>query len=310
MALVQALILALSVPSSRASPLSVSPSRIAARADPPAPSTYPLDGGACGNEWQYLNFDPTSDTDQAHLLTLHNVICSGEMRAISSWGATSAQDVNVPYKRYFPENDPDDADDVTEENVYDVLIKIAGESSTDGMIGEVVGGFVIDNLDFNGDCASDSDTLAYTDTDTLDSREKIHFCSPSWTRPNIADLQCANFAAYASTAMDAFSRIALHEMTHYAVIGEAGPGQIGDAKNDDGDYAYEPERVHALVEENPGLCEINADSYAWMSLETWLSQYCSSEADPPTGRDDTDYFTEDPPAYEPGTPGDSDGDSD
>ena len=109
--------------------------------------------------------------------------------------------------------------------------------------------------------------------------------------------------------MDSFSRIALHELTHYAAIGAEGPGQIRDAQNDDGEYAYEPERTHALVEENPGLCEINADSYAWMSLETWLSMKCSREADPATGRDETEYFTEDPPAYVPGTPGDSDDDS-
>ena len=68
------------------------------------------------------------------------------MRAISSWGAGSARDANLPYRRYFPGNDPEDDDDETEENVEAVLTKIAGQSSTEGMIGDIVGGFVIDNL--------------------------------------------------------------------------------------------------------------------------------------------------------------------
>jgi hypothetical protein len=56
---------------------------------------------------------------------------------------------------------------------------------------------------------------------------------------------------------------------HYSTVGSIanGPGQIGDAKNDDGLPAYEPERTHALVTENEALCEINADSYAWMSVD-------------------------------------------
>ena len=124
-----------------ASPVLNNPSRILRR-DPPVPSTYPL-GDACDHEWQYLNFNPDEDTDKTHLQTLHEVICSGEMRAISSYGQSSAENLLAPYKRYFPEKD--DEDDFPT-HVKDVLGLIAGASSTDGAIGEIVGTFVVDNL--------------------------------------------------------------------------------------------------------------------------------------------------------------------
>ena len=64
------------------------------------------------------------------------------MRAISSYGQASAQDVLAPYKRYFPESDEEDD---FQTHVKDVLALIAGTSSTDGEIGAIVGTFVIDN---------------------------------------------------------------------------------------------------------------------------------------------------------------------
>jgi hypothetical protein len=154
----KALLLVLAVATVNANPVP-SPSQIERR-DPPAPSSYPLDT-ACGHEWQYLNFNPSDATDMSHLETLHNVICSGELRAISSWGASAAQSFNLVYQRYFPESDEEDD---FETHVYNVLTAIAGTSSTDGSIGSIVGSFVIDNDDFTGGCAND-ETLAYTDTD-------------------------------------------------------------------------------------------------------------------------------------------------
>ena len=133
--------LSLVVAVATASPVLKSPSRVLRR-DPPAPSAYPL-GDACDHEWQYLNFNPSDATDSAHLMTLHNVICSGEMRAVSSYGQASAQSNLKPYARYFP---PSDEDDDTQGQVASVLGLIAGTSSTDGAIGAVVGGMVVDNL--------------------------------------------------------------------------------------------------------------------------------------------------------------------
>ena len=99
--------------------------------------------------------------------------------------------------------------------------------------------------------------------------------------------------------MDSFSRIALHEMTHYSSVGPETSlaQQIKDVQNADEEPAYDPPRVHGLVDpqqdDNPALTEINADSYAWMSLDAWISDKCGS------GDDGASYFTQDPPAYEP-----------
>ena len=123
-------------------PVLKSSSRVLRRDDPPAPSTYPL-GDACGNEWQYLNFNPNDATDSAHLMMLHDVICTGELRAVSDFGVVSAQVNLKPYARYFPASE--EGDD-TQRNVASVLGLITGTSSSDGAIGEVVGGMIVDNL--------------------------------------------------------------------------------------------------------------------------------------------------------------------
>ncbi|MCJ1330054.1 hypothetical protein MMC10_006735 [Thelotrema lepadinum] len=303
--------LSLVVAVATASPVLKSPSRVLRR-DPPAPSAYPL-GDACDHEWQYLNFNPSDATDSAHLMTLHNVICSGEMRAVSSYGQASAQSNLKPYARYFP---PSDEDDDTQGQVASVLGLIAGTSSTDGAIGAVVGGMVVDNLDFGTNvegaptCATggdDGETAGYTVVDTLDDLEKIHFCDPAWALGSAGDVDCGSLDPYPSTKMDSFSRVALHEMTHYSTVGPASElgEQIVDVKNTDGNYAYDPPRVHGLIDPNqdnqPGLPEDNADSYAWMSLDSFVSDHCSPEGT--SGNDYQFYFTQNPPNYTPGSPG-------
>ncbi|KAL8919541.1 MAG: hypothetical protein Q9208_006733 [Pyrenodesmia sp. 3 TL-2023] len=302
MSLSKVLSLALVIAVACASPVLKGPTRVVRRV-PPAPSAFPL-GDACDHEWQYVNFNSDDDTDRVRLQKLHDVICIGEMRAISSYGQRSASDLLAPYRRYFAESD--DEDDF-QTHVKDVLGLIAGTSSTDGAIGSVVETFVVDNLDFGAndensvDC-TDEYSLAYTSTDELDSREKIHFCEPSWTRGGAGDVDCASLDPFPSTKMDSFSRIALHEMLHYSSVG---PGtslarQIVDQKNADGVGAYDPERVHGLIDpeqdDNPVLTETNADSYAWMSLDAWISRKCAEDA---SNNNWASYFTEDPPAYEP-----------
>lgn len=142
--------------------------------------------------------------------------------------------------------------------------------------------------------------LAYTDTDDLDSREKIHFCDPAYTRPKILNVQCSALDPFPSTKMDTLSRIALHEMTHYSSVGppSALGQQIIDVTNADGYGAYEPDRCHGLVDpaqdDNPAVTEVNADSYAWMAQDAYFSFACTTAPSNPG-----DYFT-DPPAYDPG----------
>lgn len=71
------LILAISIAAVNATPLPYTPSKVLPR-DPLAPSTYPRDD-ACGDEWQYVNFDSTNAGDKSHLRTPHNLICCGEV---------------------------------------------------------------------------------------------------------------------------------------------------------------------------------------------------------------------------------------
>jgi hypothetical protein len=106
------------------------------RADPPTPSSYPL-GEACGNEWQYLNFDTSSDTDRNHLGTLHNLICSGQLRAYLSWGYKSAVADNNIFKCFF-KADPDNI-------VPSVLSILQGTDASGTFIGDAVARMVIDN---------------------------------------------------------------------------------------------------------------------------------------------------------------------
>ena len=102
--------------------------------------------------------------------------------------------------------------------------------------------------------------------------------------------------------MDSFSRIALHEMTHYSSVGPATSlaQQIKDVLNKDEERAYDPLRVHGLLDpeqdDNPAVTEINADSYAWMSLDAWISRNCAAD---PTGNNWASFFTQNPPRYEP-----------
>ncbi|KAL8720626.1 MAG: hypothetical protein Q9181_007880 [Wetmoreana brouardii] len=223
------------------------------------------------------------------------------MRAICKYGQISAQDFLEPYKRYFPVRDEEDD---FQTHVGDVLGLIAGTGDTDGAIGAIVGTFVVDNLDFGAndpDAAahcSDENTLAYTDTDQLDGREKIHFCDPLWTRRMAADVDCDSLDPYPSSLMDSFSRIALHEMTHYSSVGpETSLGlQIRDPTMADGWPTDDPETAHALLDENPMVTETNADSYAWMSLDAWFSHRCAQD---PIGNEWQSFFTQDPPPYEP-----------
>lgn len=150
------------------------------------------------------------------------------------------------------------------------------------------------------DC-TDEGVLAYTNTDQLDSREKIHFCELSWTRGGAGNADCASLDPYPSTKMDSFSRIALHVMLHYSSVGPKTSlaQQILDGKNADGLAASNPERVHGLLDPEqddwPLPPETNADSYAWMSLDAWISHKCAADRN---GNNWASHFTEDPPPYE------------
>ncbi|KAK4981773.1 hypothetical protein LTR50_007884 [Elasticomyces elasticus] len=268
------------------------------RRDPPAPSAYPI-GTACPNEWQYLNFNPDDPTDQAHLQQLHEVVCGYDIVPLIISGIDAGSHVNGVYLRYFPNSD---AEDDYVANVLSVYRKLYPQDSGTNL-GPLAATFVIDNKDFDDNCADSN--LAYTNTDSIDDREKIHFCDLAYTRPDIYHMQCSSFDPYPSTKLDSLSRIALHEMCHYSSVGPESSvaSQIVDSQNDDGNGAYNPERCHGLVDpaqdDQPAKTEINADSYAWMAVDAYWSFACST-----TPADSPGYF-QDPPHY-----GDSDDEDD
>ncbi|KAL9628561.1 MAG: hypothetical protein Q9204_005812 [Flavoplaca sp. TL-2023a] len=153
----------------RATPIVEGPSGILRRA-PSAPSPYPL-GAACGNEWQYLNFNP--DNKKTELIFKSFTIAFARGRYVQYLVTAGVR------------LESDDEDDV-QTHVSDVLALTAGTDADNPNeeVGTIVGTFVVDNLDFSnsdqGEPDCDEDTLAYTLTDELDDREKIHFCEPSW----------------------------------------------------------------------------------------------------------------------------------
>lgn len=309
------------------SPLPRTPTEVLRR-ELPSPSAYPLEEGACEHEWQYLNFDTNNSNDVAHLKQLHHIICSGEMRALSSYGSGAASSNLAPYKRFYPQNDDEDNWDDLQAGVVKVLDLITGTSSSDGAIGSIVGSFIVDNTDFgakypdnaNKARCDDEGTLAYTDFDKIDDSdddgsddgeiesdglEKIHFCDSAWSRVNFEEVvsDCKALDPYPSEKMDTFSRIALHEMTHYSTVGPpslAEGDMIQDVQMFDGEPAYGTVRAHALIDKNqeetaynPGASETNADNYAWMSLDALVSRHCASDV---TGDNWAAFFTQDPPA--------------
>ncbi|KAL1794237.1 hypothetical protein ACET3X_007658 [Alternaria dauci] len=295
-----------------ANPILSTPTRLAARDDPPKPSAYPL-GDPCTNEWQYLNFNPDDPTDKAHLEQMHHILCIGEMLALTSYGSGSAERALKPYLRYFgPNEDSDDPDDPDEykyqEHVKSVLDMISGNGENNVKLGEIVGTFVVDNKDFGVDipnapqCGAEG-TLAYTLKDTaVDQLEKIHFCDISWTGRlySAADIDCGSLDAYPSEKMDSFSRIILHEMTHYEAVGEGSSLQdvIQDRQNQDSGNAYGTERTHGLIDvdqdDDPEAAVRNADNYAWMALDAWISRICATDR---SGDSWQTFFTQDPPNY-------------
>lgn len=92
--------------------------------------------------------------------------------------------------------------------------------------------------------------------------------------------------------MDTFSRIALHEMTHYTSVDppNVDSEMIQDVQMTGGETASGTVNAHALVDKtqadyfNPALAENNADNYAWTALDALVSRNCTGRLAVTTGR--------------------------
>lgn len=152
--------------------------------------------------------------------------------------------------------------------------------------------------DFSQDLSCDDEgQLAYTENDEEDGLEKIHFCPIAYEKSNLESIDCGALDSYPSMKMDTFSRVVLHEITHGSNVDpkSALAARIIDVPNEDGEPAYDISRAHALVKDDPGKETINADNYAFMSLDAWFSWQCT----PRENRDAwASFFSDSPPAYE------------
>lgn len=157
------------------------------------------------------------------------------------------------------------------------------------------------HLDFGGPYGYSCDEegeLGYTVNDEEgDGLDKIHFCPIAYEKPNLDSIDCGSLDSYPSEKMDTFSRVVLHEITHGRNVGPESElaSRIIDKVNDDGEPAYDIRRAHALVDEDRMLHTINADNYAFMCLDAWVSWDCT----PRENRDAwASFFPDPPPPYE------------
>lgn len=157
--------------------------------------------------------------------------------------------------------------------------------------------WLIDFGEGDNTCAGGT-TFAYTVEDENDGYEKIHFCDIAFDLPTAApDIDCGSLDPYPSYAMDTFSRVALHETLHYSTVGPASElgNMIVDQFNLDGFKAYGPERAHGLNDPNqdddPGRADSNADNYAFMALDGWISYNCQPD------ENWASFFPDAPPNY-------------
>lgn len=96
--------------------------------------------------------------------------------------------------------------------------------------------------------------------------------------------------------MDAFSRIVIEEIVQSSsVVSTFSDTTFADVVNADGVPTFDPTRVHGLLDpaqDDMGyLAADNAGSYAWMSLDAYISGKCGQ------GSDWSNFFTQDPPPY-------------
>lgn len=147
--------------------------------------------------------------------------------------------------------------------------------------------------------SGDDDKIGY------DGLEKTHFCPDVWTRKDFSKTtkNCGALGPYPSEKMDTFSRIALHEMTHYTSVDPPNVDgeMIQDVQVTGGETASGTVNAHALVDKtqadyfNPALAENNAENHAWTALDALISRHGTET---PSGGDWQGFFKQNPPKIE------------
>ncbi|KAF3001152.1 hypothetical protein E8E14_005395 [Neopestalotiopsis sp. 37M] len=275
------------------------------------PSSYPGDGEACENEFQYLNFDVTKDDQKTHVQSAHQAFCTGWSQ-LTVMGSENVDDSDrTIFKRYF--DDTSDAkSDVSK--VYSALV-----DTSNGVAQPIVAKMILDNNDFLKLCpesgGNDEDAGeegAYWGVDTAgDNLEKFHLCDSAYEFSTLpSDNECKELSDHPDIKMESLARLILHETLHFKSVGTPiFDRQIRDEDNDDELRAYYPQRTHGIVDpkqdnadgQNAELAVTNADSHAWHATNSYYKYACNNVQEPgPNGGN-----WNDPPAYTKNTPGDA-----
>ncbi|KAK6214332.1 hypothetical protein LQW54_004559 [Pestalotiopsis sp. IQ-011] len=281
---------------------------LAARA---SPSSYPGgDGDACTNEFKYLNFDVSDETQKGHAQAAHRAFCIGWLDLTVS-GAQNVDDTDRAVFQRFFEDTENSKTKIGQ--VYSALV-----NKTSCVAQPIIANMILDNIDFLDACDSDGKastiTGAYWGFDTADKLEKFHICDAAYHFPDIpSDMYCGYLSDHPSIAMESLASTILHETLHFTSVGTPiFNRRIRDKQNQDGIRAYCPQRTHGLVDprqdnangKSAKLANTNADSYAWHATNSYYKYACSNVGEP--GPNNGNY--NDPPAYTRGQGCDADSD--
>lgn len=246
----------------------------------------------------YLNFAAVpGNTDDSYVNKIHYAMCFEWPNLIAS-GIMSTLDLDPVFSRFFdPKTEGNDNSQTNVEALFSIMYSINNGPKP------LMTSLTFDNNDFNcwcpetqatgctpgtgsGDNGSDEEDAeapeveAYLDTDTdNDGLTKIHFCNSAYSLPRLATEQCGNLDSFPSEKMDSFARILLHETLHWDQVGPmTSLGHlVVDQKNEDGLDAYFASRTHGLLDpaqdSQPGKCDSNADSLAWMATVRTCNPY-------------------------------------
>lgn len=290
---------------------------LAARA---SPSSYPGgDGDACTNEFKYLNFDVSNDTQKGRVQAVHSAFCIGWSRLTVS-GSHNVEDTDrVIFQRFF-----DDTED-SKTKVGQVYAALVNKTSSAAQ--PIIADMILDNNDFLNICGNHDEraieVCAYWAVDTADKLEKFHLCDAAYSLPDVpSKMHCGYVSDHPGIAMESLAGVILHESMfskpfplhrtarklirtpalHFNSVGTPiFNGPIYDRNNNDSIGAYYPQRTHGLVDpaqdnvdgKSAKLATTNADSYAWHATNSYYKYACSKVGRP--GPNNGNYY--DPPAY-------------
>jgi hypothetical protein len=216
----------------------------------PQPSDYPLPPGPYINEFKYVNWDPTDDTQKAQLEKIHEAFGEWRQMAAEALQLVENNDETV-IKRWYGDEPRNELRGVFA-NMWD---KNSGQATTQ------VSQMVCDKEDFDNYCGPNPTANAYT----RDQTGRFHICPKGLRKKLNVGKQCSDLDPSCSKEMRTLPMVLLHEMTHYTEIGEAATGiRIVD----------EASGAYACFKLKSSEKADNAQNYAWIAGEAYWGNFC------------------------------------